>query len=508
MKKIIFLCIFLLTSILLIYLYKVFASKSLCSKCNVVIIDIDHLRADALSCMGYDRKVTPNICKFAEKGILFEKNYSHSCWTLPGIASTITSLYPSAHKVHYRYINSIPEEIITLPEVYRNSGYLTAFIGPKEGDVGYLPSGFERGIDKRESLSEKDWIKVVEKLKEAHKPFYSFFFTGELHIPYVLENGSKLFNGEDLLPNFPNTQQDIDRMISEYILEHYEEIFSEEIIKKHPEIFTKVTPEIYPNVLELYDSFEHPSKEVKSPWMLEYTVFMEYLDKNIKDDPNLTEYIRKLYDTKLFNIDKEIGNFIDYLNEEGMLKNTIIVLMSDHGEEFMEHGGFAHYRTLYNEILHTPLIVYMPGIKPKMIKEVTENIDIYPTLLEINGMSTEGTIQGRSLYEFIYNNKENLHRYAIAEIGEETYAIQDERWKLIVENFFSIDPVFQLYDLSSDPNEKTNVTNTFSNITQKMFIVLKEKIEVSRDLYRASLLDFPDWIDEETRKKIIDKGYF
>ena len=122
-----------------------------CHNCNIVIIDIDILRADALPCYkGSIYKFSSNICNFAEKGLILENNFSQSFWTLPSIFSTLTSLYPIAHGVFQQHRDILPQEVKTVPEILKEYGYTTVWIGQTGSSVIYDGNGGARSFNKLE----------------------------------------------------------------------------------------------------------------------------------------------------------------------------------------------------------------------------------------------------------------------------------------------------------------------------------------------------------------------
>src|SRR5574340_199102 len=102
-------------------------TKDICAQCNILLIDIDTLRADDLPCYGYQKNTAPNLCAFAEKSVIFNDNYSTSYWTQPSIFSTITSLYPAFHRVE-KIFDRLSPEIPTLAEVLHKNGYRTVYV--------------------------------------------------------------------------------------------------------------------------------------------------------------------------------------------------------------------------------------------------------------------------------------------------------------------------------------------------------------------------------------------
>jgi len=167
-----------------------------------------------------------------------------------------------------------------------------------------------------------------------------------------------------------------------------------------------------------------------------------------------TARIRSLYDGEVLFSDVLFGNLIRRLNELGMFENSIIILTSDHGEEFREHGGFQHGR-LFEEHLRIPLLIYHPAIR-KMERNRTpvSNLDLLPTLLHAAGISRDWDVDGRNLLE---PAKERGALISLAMTAEDHRAasILENEYKLIV----SLKPDYSeiLFDLEADPGETANL---------------------------------------------------
>lgn len=508
-RKLLFFAItvlFLLTYLFVsIYLDK---ENLTCPNCNVIVIDIDHLRADAITCEDEGKDITPNLCKFVERSVNFKHNISHHYWTLPSVASTLTSLYPSGHRVLYAYRDSIPENIPTLTDLLKKRDYKTAFIGPEEPDVLYLPSGYQRNVDLRLNIAHNNWLGVLEKLERDKDPFFVYFYSSYMHIPYILPSGVDLLGEISPAEDFPTTRQDLEEIVGNYLVENYKDIFTEDTISDNPDIFNTFREDNARNLLDYYYSFNFPNDKVTAPWHVEYAAFMEYLDFNVKGNDSATEYMKLLYKTKLNLMDHSLGSFLDKLQSKDLNGNTVVVIMSDHGDEFTEHGKFAHYQSIYNEVINTPLIFFAPGLSSRKVLDVTQNIDILPTILDITKIPIPEKVQGQSLVNLMVGVEGEVDRYAISELTEVDASIQNDTWKLIAFNYVDDSPTLELYNLENDPLEQTNIINQDRIVAISLLFQLRSVMEESRNLNSDQPSDFPDWIDEEMRERLIERGYF
>jgi arylsulfatase A-like enzyme len=176
------------------------------------------------------------------------------------------------------------------------------------------------------------------------------------------------------------------------------------------------------------------------------------------------QHLIDLYDAGIREIDAEIGRLFNHLTSTGMVENTILILTSDHGEEFLEHGGVLHGRTMYRELLDVPLIIRGPDVlKGRRVGRLVQPSDIFATVLELVGLESEFAHHGETLVEAWAETPERaLERRVFAEadhnreVGDDTLEmIQTDRFKLIFER--SSEMVW-LYDCTEDPMERKDVS--------------------------------------------------
>ncbi len=410
-----------------------------CPDCNVILISIDTFRGDHLTCAGYDKyevDITKNICDFAKKGTLFTNAISHSGNTYPSHASIMTSSIPSNHhgfNFHYpgkthqerkEMSNKISSDKKMLAEVFKEKGYQTAaFTG---GGWTWGKLGFERGFDIYDDNSTTTFqdmaLKGLEWLKQTKQPFFLFLHTYELHSPYT----PKQEYAKTLDPAYNGT---LGKDISEKLLD-------------------------------------------------------EISEGNINLTENDLQHVIAMYDAEIMSVDNSFGKLIEELRKNNLLNNTIIIVTSDHGEEFQEHGSMRHSHTLYNELLHVPLIVYAPLAAPSIKDYTVQSIDIAPTILTMLNISIPETFEGNSLFA---ENK----RHVISELSDAPIqvAVQTKQWKYY-EKSSRTEEIF-VFDLLADSKEKNNVIQQHPAIIAEYTAAYKntvnsngtkkEQIEVSKE---------------------------
>ncbi|MBR9707310.1 MAG: sulfatase-like hydrolase/transferase, partial [Candidatus Diapherotrites archaeon] len=198
----------------------------------------------------------------------------------------------------------------------------------------------------------------------------------------------------------------------------------------------------------------------------------------------IADYLSKLYATEIYYMDKHIQDLFDKLDELNLTEDTIVIITADHGEEFFEHGGWEHARTLYQEVINVPLIIRYPAkLAPQRVQETTSTLNSFATILDLAGIEKPNDVQSQSLIPVINGDKlQDEYVYSelverISEPNSETrhsqYAIIKDGWKLL-----EIEPELTgvpsaLYDLKTNPRETTNHYYQETEITTEY----KQKLE-------------------------------
>ncbi len=421
------------------------------NKPNVILIGIDTLRADHLSCYGYKRKTTPFIDEFAKESVVFENAFSTTSWTLPSFMSILTGLYLSSHKV-VTPENKLHSSFITLAEIFKNQGYKTAgFVSAPFLKKNF---GFVQGFDVyNEATSSPTHI-------ESHKDITSPQIT-KLVLNWLHKNKNKRFF-----------------LFIHYWDPHYDYI--------PPPPYDKIFDPYYTGTIDGTDI--ENSKKIH-PGM---------------DERDL-QHIIALYDGEIRWTDFHIGKLFSELKRLNLYKNTLIIIVADHGEEFLEHNGKGHRRTLYNEVIHVPLILKLPySSKNKYVKSPVSTIDILPTILEVLNITPPVEIEGKSLLLYIHADKENFDREIYSELYEERkekIALIYYPYKLIYNISFK---KFEMYNIQKDAFEKKNLINVFPQIANrlrgKLFDWYKSRIFNTSKTSKTKL-------DEETLQQLKSLGY-
>jgi len=200
------------------------------------------------------------------------------------------------------------------------------------------------------------------------------------------------------------------------------------------------------------------AKQGEKKWFL----WCHYLDPHGKYMPHPGEVQfgtteEDIYDGEIAYTDKYLGKLFDYLGHSPVASRTVIILTSDHGDAFNEHGFINHANTLYRELLHVPLIVFVPEAEPHTVDGPVSGLDVFPTIADLGGIDiSDLSIEGESLVPQIFYGRDAKERVVFAEtnLPDVQRAVISNRWKLI---YHIKANVSELYDLAKDPWEKKNV---------------------------------------------------
>lgn len=372
---------------------------------NILIYMVDTLRADHLGCYGYEKDISPNIDRLARENVLFSRAQANAPWTRPSIATLFTGLHPLVHGVNTK-MDTLPEEVTTLAETLAASGYRT---GAVVGNANVVePLGFAQGFEFFEFLINVAPGRQLASAADVHATALDWL-TEDSERPFFLY----LHTIDPHAPYFPPPQV----------------------------------------------------ADVLAPGLdVERVGSIRFLDQ-IKRDPALLEKhlgdIVALYDAEIAYLDGEFGKFRAELENRGQYSNTLLVLLSDHGEEFFDHGDWLHGKTLYGEMLNTPLILKMPDGEAgqRVVRHLVRHTDILPTILDRLGLSSHGVSQGRSLLPLLADAPTPQKDRAVAflDLNSTATSVIDGHWKLIQARDEHGEFFPELYDLTRDPVEKNNL---------------------------------------------------
>lgn len=439
--------VFILSSFLLdIYLINKTPShisdKNVDGSPNILLIVLDTARADHLSPYGYPLNTSPNLNEFAKNSVVFDDVIAPSAWSLPSHTSLFTGRYGYNHGVS-KVTQYVGNEETLLAEVLNQKGYVTSGIVASS----YVKAryGFSQGM-----MSYDQRLNFFE-----YQNLYTTFDIRSIFIALFPDITEQLYSSDE-------TSEEINRKVFKWLDKNKDQTF-----------FLFIS----------YNDLHHPyafGKEFRTRFTnksFDYSLVEEVVKINEKRryepvSDELLDYIISLYDSEAFYLDHNLGELFNKLDELGIKDNTLVIITSDHGEEFYEHGGFVHANTLYEESIHVPLIIYYPKqFTPKRVSQRVSLVDIFPTILEFSGINiSKEDIDGVSLIPLLEEDaKFKRDKFIISEIfgrfglGEASLrALYDGDWKIINANLSNSDYKLpsSLFNLKNDPNEFLNLYNS------------------------------------------------
>jgi len=416
---------------------------------NVLVVVVDTLRADHLSTYGYARPTSPHLDRIAQQGVLFENAVSTSSWTLPAHQGLLTGRYPHEHgPLREQPLNrSFP----TLAGVLDKHGYRTAAFSANT-DFFNRRAGFDRGF-----LHFEDYFYSLGD--SAYRTFWGrlFFhnYVGNLVGLDELPGRKKAADVNQAL--FHWLDRDHDKPFFAFL--NYLDVHGPYIPERpYRYKFANAASEAQcaPTLLARLNPFHRPD-EVEGLLQLSPTCFRLQVDA---------------YDGAISYVDDQIASLFSSLTERGLDKNTLVVITSDHGESFGEHGLVSHGTSLYHEQLWVPLIYWWPGHVPagKRIERPISSASLPATVLDLLGEPDRKDYPVASLAQ-LWNEPSVSPDwpYPLSEMAQDLYipkqfpgyrgwlkSLADPQWHLIVAQ---ADPE-ELYDYSQDPIESRNLAKT------------------------------------------------
>jgi len=384
---------------------------------NLVLVSIDTLRPDHLGCYGYERETSPAIDRLASEGVRFSDASSTTPWTLPSHASLLTGLYPSRHGVKSHDV-SLADSIETLAtRLYREGWATMAVVNSHNLSQRYgLDQGYERfeyvsewsDIDSPDRFLQNKFDEIVEIaegwLEERdERPFFLFLHTYDVHTDFRAEP-------------------------------EYERMFA---------------------------------GPYRGPIDGTTMQLVEARDAGLELPPRDVRRLLDLYDAEIRQMDDTLGGLLGYLDRAGLAENTYFVLVSDHGEEFMEHGSLLHGRTYFQEVIAIPMLFRGPGVPAGMVvDEPVSLVDTTPTLLALLGRSPSGELDGADLSplwrrspdaprsRFLFAEADHKIRIDGEQRDDVLRMVRIENHKLIHDR---VRERSELFDLAADPQEREDL---------------------------------------------------
>jgi arylsulfatase A-like enzyme len=424
---------------------------------DIILVTIDALRADHVSGYGYARLTSPLIDQFSRGAVVFTDAIAQAPYTKASVASLMTGLYPSAHKTvtasasfaetmtgHLTtapiLTDVLPSNVTTLAEALHSGGYRT--LGFTANPFLISDFGFARGFD-------------------------TFaFFPG---------------------PDFASADHVVDDVIDRVDAVDPRPMFLWVHLMEPHSPYTP--PPSGKGTFPLRGQPEPIASTVSIPdWLLPGS------------PRDLREYVDR-YDEEIAAVDVAVDRLLRQLHGVRGTDNAVVVVTADHGEQFLDHGGWEHSSTLYDELIHVPLVIKAPRATPGVMKAQVQVMDLFPTLLEYADVPVPAGTAGHSLIAALHGANEG--RPAYSEIANAQYAVRIDGWKLIE----SADGSRQLFALREDPHEQHDVAASASTRADALERLLYRNLAASIDRGRTISTDTVP-ISPNVLQRLRAVGYF
>lgn len=470
---------------------------------NLVVIALDTLRPDHLGCYGSSRATSPNLDAFAAGAVLFESAQSAAPWTAPSLLSLMTSLYPSVHGVaSFPEPGQMNERVTTLAEVLQQRGYATAAF--TDGGYAKAQFGLGQGFDLyplnagdtpdqhasnllHPSRLAPNVERTLRWLDEySGEPFFLFFHTYEVHGPYTPPEADI----REYRPTYDDAAEH--ERLRQVILRWLEK---REIDADGVRLILAHT--------EHCGAGNGAEKEGLPAKMKEFGI--------TATDPERMQFWRDLYDAEIRHTDRELAALFQRLRRADLAENTVVVIVSDHGEGFGEHGMVGHGNALHEEALRVVLMLRSPGVAARKIGDVVHALDVMPTVLDLLSVPRdELLLQGRSLLPLLRGEslgEAPVFSHALSRPEKEArlWSVREGRWRYV----WSEDTQSgQLFDLLADPGESRDVAAENPKVAERLLGLLRAQRDVDAAFHERAAGPVGTYtFDADTLRELRHLGY-
>jgi arylsulfatase A-like enzyme len=417
---------------------------------GVILIHADTLRPDHLDLYGHSRQTAPFLTTMAAEGVTFDRAYSQAGWTKVSSTSFLTSLYPTTHGVA-KLSDRVPASATTVAEVYRAAGYATFATSsvPFTGQLTNLHQGVEElhevaslvdAVGAYTAKTAREYVDRTADWIDRHRDgsFFVYLHVFDPHSPYE--------------PRRP-----------------YDVLWADPS-KRDAHIAQR----------------ESLRKAVADPvYGGRGMATRQEMVKAGIDPPAYLAYDKDWYDSSIRGLDAELARLVERLRAAGVDRDTLIVLISDHGEEFQEHGRMWHGQSVYGEMVHVPLVVRWPARVPAgaRVEEPVQLVDVMPTLLSLSRLTEPPGLHGQSVVPLLQIPGSDAGVWKRRPVIVEKLALDgddhpqnlvatgiiDGEWKLIHNRTRPDDrPEFELFHAKHDPLDQKNLAAENPETVQRL----------------------------------------
>lgn len=461
---------------------------------NILLIILDTLRADHLNLYGYDRPTSEWISEYAAKGVVFLNAMSPSSWTKPSVASILTSSYPGINGVD-DWIDIMPSELTTIAEVLEDCGYYSA--GISSNPFVSNEYNYAQGFDEFTYLPGHGFKQLF---------FPNDILCSRLPISYEYALQMELMDGDisygnahcmnrEIIPWLHNNK---DRCFFLYL--HY--------MDPHQPYYPSEKHYSGGQILTMGD-YRH-LRHLHNP------------QDTLEVDSKILNTMVNRYDDEIINLDRKLKEVFQTLSGLNLLEKTLVIITSDHGDEFCEHGFGGHGHSMFQELIHIPFIMIFPGgeFGGKSIERRVDLLDLAPTIFDYLGIEPDVRMDGVSLMPLLRNEEQKYAESKPVYFGE-VNPVEDEWplqtvYALVSGKFKFIRSVFKdsfksdrlaLYDLAADPFEQLNLIGVHRELSDSLAL----EMENYRDYCNSLRIQVEDLelknLSDQQREKLRSLGY-
>lgn len=451
------------------------------TKPNIILLTIDTLRPDRLGCYGMKPSLTPNIDRMASTGVRFTQAITGGSWTQAAFPVMLTSTYASAYG---GCISPLAPERPSPVQCLADCGFATAaFVtSPLLGRSYAYQRGFEHFADL--APGEKD--PALRKIKGGHSLL-------RMPTTHVL---ARLIGKRSRPAKLYVSAEQLTDAVCQWIGQAQKPFF------------------IWAHYMDIHWPY-HLEDELCSPQDIAqaWTDLVHLHNANWEGaeiTPAQRDHYIRLYERAVAYTDTHLGQLFEFLDSARLSEETVIILLSDHGEEFLEHQRWGHWEdNLHDEVLRVPLIMKIPGYAgPSAIDQQIRLIDLMPTVLDLWGCPPPAELQGKSLAALLDGSPNaSLPEVAVSEMWREAWhiiSVRTEAYKYIWDSKKTDQA--RLYDLRHDPGEKYNIADELPGVVREMHQHVEQRLREMVDTRPKEVAAGPE-LDAEMLSRLRDLGY-
>ena len=453
---------------------------------NVVLLTIDTLRADRLGCYGNNGHLSPNIDRLANSGIRFEQAISGGSWTQAAFPVILTSSYAA---MYGGCLGRLSPERPSPIETLASHGYITG--GFTTNLHLSRATGFDRGFRHFVELNPGEVDPRLRRIRGGQRLLQNELTHSMLRPLGIRMRPARLYSSAAEVTN--RVCEWLDQADAPFFgWAHYMDLH-------------------WPYHME--EELVNP-KDIAQAWQDLADMYgrANFYGRSDRDKPITSEqrdHFIGLYEKSLKYLDNQIGRLISYIQNSGHANNTIVILVADHGEEFLDHGRWGHWESnLFDEILRVPLIMWIPnGPHGQVVRQQVRLLDLMPTILDLCGHSTDALL-GTSMAPLLSQGESKYDGgEVISEMRRDPWhrvAVRTESFKYIWDSKKPNQP--ELYDLRVDPAEKQNVSHHFpQEVKQFQSSVDAHRLRVAESEPATAVQKVK--VDEDVARRLRDLGY-